>query len=155
MISVGTLALLDNPEIRAAIQQDPAKTPGAIEELLRYFTVVEASMSRVAVEDIQVGDVLIREGEGVIALAYAANRDSSAFADPDKIDIGREARHHFAFGHGPHQCLGANLARIELQIVFDTLLERVPSLALATPVEQLPFKDDANIYGLYEFPVTW
>jgi cytochrome P450 len=71
------------------------------------------------------------------------------------LDIERGARHHVAFGFGPHQCLGQNLARTELQIVFDTLFRRVPTLALAAPVGELPFKNDALIYGLYRLPVTW
>jgi cytochrome P450 len=155
MISLGTLALLENHEALAAIKNDPGKTPDAVEELLRYFTVAETSMSRVATEDVQLGGVLVRAGEGVIGLAYVANRDPAAFEDPDRLDIERGARNHFAFGFGPHHCIGMNLARMELQIVFDTLFRRVPSLALASPVDELPFKDDANIYGLYKLPVTW
>jgi cytochrome P450 len=155
MISLGTLALLENPDALAAIRDDPGKTPDAVEELLRYFTVAETSMSRVATEDVEIGGTLVRAGEGVVGLAYVANRDPAAFADPDRLDIGRGARHHLAFGFGPHHCLGMNMARMELQIVFDTLLRRIPSLTLAAPVDELPFKDDANIYGLYKLPVTW
>lgn len=155
MISVGVLGLLENPDALAVIRQDPGRTPDAVEELLRYFTVVETSMSRVATEDVDLAGVRIRAGEGVIGLAYAANRDPSAFPDPDRFDIDRSARHHLAFGYGPHQCIGHNLARMELQVVFDTLFRRVPGLAIAVPVDELPFKDDANIYGLYELPVTW
>ncbi|WP_240973255.1 cytochrome P450 [Nonomuraea composti] len=70
-------------------------------------------------------------------------------------DVERGARHHLAFGFGPHQCLGQNLARMELQIVFDTLFRRIPTLRLAGPAEDLPFKTDAVIYGLHELPVTW
>ncbi|SCL26011.1 cytochrome P450 [Micromonospora inyonensis] len=155
MISLGTMALLERPEALAALKDDPAVTPRAVEELLRYFTIAELATSRVAREDVEVGGVLIRAGEGVITLANTANRDPAAFAHGDTLDIGRQARHHLAFGFGPHQCLGQNLARIELQIVFDTLFARVPGLALAAPVEELPFKDDAGVYGLYSLPVTW
>jgi cytochrome P450 len=88
-------------------------------------------------------------------LSNAANRDPAAFADGDRFDVERGARHHIAFGFGAHQCLGQNLARLELQIVLDTLVRRIPGLRLAVPVDDLPFKDDANIYGLYELPVTW
>jgi cytochrome P450 len=155
MISLGTLALLENPRSLAAIRQDPGRTPGAVEELLRYFTIVEFATSRVAVEDVELGGVLIRAGEGVVGLGNAANHDPAVFEHPDELDVERGARHHVAFGYGPHQCLGQNLARAELQIVFDTLLRRIPSLALAVPVDELPFKDDANIHGLYQLPVTW
>lgn len=155
MISLGVMTLLDHPDALAAIREDPAKTPDAVEELLRYFTVAETSMSRVATDDVELGGVRIRAGEGVIAAAYVANRDPAAFDDPDRLDIERGARHHFAFGIGPHHCIGMNLARMELQVVFDTLFRRIPSLALAAPVSELPFKDDANIYGLYHLPVTW
>jgi cytochrome P450 len=91
----------------------------------------------------------------VIALGNTANRDPAAFEDSDAFNVARGARHHVAFGFGAHQCLGQHLARAELQIVFDTLFRRVPSLRLAAPADRLPFKDDAAIYGLYELPVTW
>jgi cytochrome P450 len=155
MISLGTMSFLEHPEQLAIIREDPSRTLSAVEELLRYFTIAEFATSRVATEDVKLGGVLIHAGEGVVALGNAANRDPSAFADPDSLDIERGARHHIAFGFGAHQCLGQNLARLELQIVFDTLFARVPSLRLAAPVDELPFKDDAAIYGLYELPVTW
>ncbi len=155
MISLGTVALLENPDQLALVENDPGKTLDAVEELLRYFTIVDAATARLCVEDAEVGGQLIRAGEGVLALGYAANRDPGAFPDPDELDIERGARHHVAFGFGPHQCLGQNLARMELQIVFDTLFRRIPDLKLAAPVDDLPFKDDAAIYGLYRLPVTW
>ncbi|HET6707172.1 cytochrome P450 [Amycolatopsis sp.] len=155
MISLGTVGLLENPDQLALVRDDPGKTLDAVEELLRYFTIVDAATARLCVEDVEVGGQLIRAGEGVLALGYAANRDPGAFAAPDDLDIERGARHHVAFGFGPHQCLGQNLARMELQIVFDTLFRRIPGLRLAAPVDDLPFKDDAAIYGLYRLPVTW
>ncbi|MEG9517399.1 cytochrome P450 [Saccharopolyspora indica] len=155
MISLSVLALLENPGARAEIVADPGKTLPAVEELLRYFSIVEGATSRVAVEDVEIGGVLVRAGEGVMALASAANRDPAAFERPDELDIGRKARHHVAFGFGPHQCLGQNLARMELQIVFDTLFRRVPELRLAVPAAEVPVKSEANVFGLYELPVTW
>jgi cytochrome P450 len=155
MISLGTVALLENPEQLAIIKADPGKTPAAVEELLRYFTIVDTATSRLALEDVELGGVHIRAGEGVIALGNAANRDPEAFDDPDALDVERGARHHVAFGFGAHQCLGQNLARTELQIVFDTLFQRIPELRLATTVGDLPFKDDVVIYGLHALPVTW
>ncbi|MGW4483711.1 cytochrome P450 [Amycolatopsis sp. NPDC004368] len=155
MISLGTVGLLQNPSQLETIKADPGRTLDAVEELLRYFTIVDTATARVAVEDVELGGVTIRAGEGVLALGYTANWDPAVFAEPAKLDITRGARHHVAFGFGPHQCLGQNLARAELQIVFDTLFRRIPSLKLAAPVEDLPFKDDASIYGLYRLPVTW
>lgn len=155
MISLGVLALLENPDKLAEIVADPTRTPAAVEELLRYFTIIDAGTSRVALEDVEIGGELIREGEGVVALALAANRDPEVFEQPDELDLSRNARGHVAFGFGAHQCLGQNLARMELQIVFDTLFRRLPGLRLAVPVEDLPFKHESNIYGIYELPVTW
>ncbi|SEP51837.1 cytochrome P450 [Amycolatopsis saalfeldensis] len=154
MISLGTMGLLEHPGQLAAIKADPGKTPVAVEELLRYFSIVD-NTTRMAKEDVEIGGVTIKAGEGVVVMTYAANWDPGVFAGSDAFDIERGARHHVAFGFGPHQCLGQNLARTELQIVFDTLVRRVPTLALAAPVGELPFKNDALIYGLYRLPVTW
>jgi cytochrome P450 len=155
MISLGILALLENPAVKQAVRADPARTPAAVEELLRYFSIVDVAVGRMATADIEIGDVLIRAGEGVVVLSSTANRDPAAFAHADELDIDRGERHHLAFGFGPHQCLGQNLARMELQVVFDTLLRRTPDLRLAVPLDDVPFKDDAIIYGAYELPVTW
>ncbi len=155
MISLGTMALLERPADARALRADPTKTPMAVEELLRYFTIAEFVTSRVAVEDVDMGGVVIRAGDGVIPLGNMANRDPEVFDRPDELDIERGARNHLAFGYGAHQCLGQNLARLELEIVFNTLLRRIPDLRPAVPLETLPFKDDASIYGIHEFPVTW
>ena len=155
MISLSTVALLRNPEQLAVLTADPSKTPGAVEELLRYFSILDAATARLCVGDIEIGGQLIKAGDGVLALTYSANRDPRAFDSPDELDVQRGARHHLAFGFGPHQCLGQNLARMELQIVFDTLFRRIPALRLAAPVDDLPFKSDAVIYGVHELPVTW
>lgn len=155
MISLGVLALIEHPEDLAVIRQDPGRTPDAVEELLRWFTIAELGTSRVALEDVEIGGVLIRAGEGVLGLSNTANRDPEVFTDPGSFDIDRGGRHHLAFGYGPHQCLGQNLARLELRIVLDTVFRRIPDLRCAVPVEELPFKNDSDIYGLHELPVTW
>lgn len=155
MISLGVLGLLSNPDQLASIKADPGKTSVAVEELLRYFTIADTTVSRVATEDVLIGGVSIRAGEGVVVSSLSANWDPSVFTNPAELDVERGARHHLAFGFGPHQCLGQNLARMELQIVLDTLFRRVPTLRLAAPVEELPFKTDAIIYGADELPVTW
>jgi cytochrome P450 len=155
MISLGTLALLQRPDQVEELRNDPAKTPAAVEELLREFTIAEFVMSRIAVKDTVVGGVEVKAGEGVLTLGNAANHDPDVFADPNTVDINRGARNHIAFGYGAHQCLGQNLARVELQIVFDTLFTRVPTLKVDAPVAELRFKDDAAVYGLHSLPVSW
>ncbi|WP_049561603.1 cytochrome P450 [Nonomuraea sp. SBT364] len=155
MISLGVLALLSHPEQLALIKADPGKTPMAVEELLRFFAIADGVTARAATEDVEIGGASIKAGEGVIVSGLSASWDPSVFKNPGELDIEREARHHLAFGFGPHQCLGQNLARMELQIVFDTLFRRIPTLRLAAPVDDLPFKTDAIIYGAAELPVTW
>ncbi|NUW46602.1 cytochrome P450 [Nonomuraea rhodomycinica] len=155
MISLGVIGLLSHPDQLALITADPARTPLAVEELLRYFSITDVVTSRVATDDVRIGEADIKAGEGVVVSGLSANRDPAAFENPGDLDVERGARHHLAFGFGPHQCLGQNLARLELQIVFDTLFRRIPTLRLAAPVEDLPFKSDAIVYGVHELPVTW
>ena len=102
-----------------------------------------------------VGGQLIRAGEGIIAAQDAANRDPDAFPNPDVLDIHREARHHLAFGHGVHQCIGAAVARVELQVAYARLFARFPELELAVPHDQIRFKHESSVYGVAELPVRW
>jgi cytochrome P450 len=154
VISLGTLALLRHPDQLAKLMADQSLVPGTVEELLRYLSIVEAGF-RVAMADIEVGDTVIPAGDAVVTVAGSANRDDAAFAHADDFDITRNARHHVAFGYGIHQCLGQNLARSELEIVFGTLFGRMPGLRLAVPLDEVPFKDDSTIYGVRGLPVTW
>jgi cytochrome P450 len=154
MISLGTLALLEHPDQLAAMIADPALVPGAVEELLRYLTIVTA-VYRVTTEDIEIGGMTIKAGEGVIPVAGAANWDPDKFEAPDELRIDRPRPQHMAFGYGIHQCIGHNLARVELEVVYGTLFKRVPTLRSAVPLEDLSFKKDLPFYGLWEFPVTW
>jgi cytochrome P450 len=155
MISLGTYMLLQHPEALTALREDPDKAANAVEELLRYFTIAEFAMARVTLEDVELGGTVIPAGSGVLMLANAGNRDPEVFEDAQRFDIDRGARHHLAFGYGAHQCLGQNLARVELEIVFNTLFRRIPNLRLAVPADQLTFKDEATVYGMHELPVTW
>jgi cytochrome P450 len=157
MIALGTLALLQHPDQLAILRQtsDQAAIAGAVEELLRYLTVAAIALPRAAMEDIAVGGHVIRADDGIVLACEMANRDAAVFPDPDRLDLWRDARAHIAFGFGPHQCLGQNLARVELQVVYSTLYKRIPTLRLATSLDQLSFKDDAVVYGVYELPVTW
>jgi cytochrome P450 len=156
MISLGTRALLRNPDQLALLREsdDPRLVAGAVEELLRYLSVT-TGRRRVALEDVEVGGQLIRAGEGVIVDLDTANRDSTVFDQPERLDLRRNARQHVAFGFGAHQCLGQSLARVELQVVYGTLFRRVPSLRLAAETTDIQFKDDAIVYGVYELPVAW
>ncbi|GAA2042307.1 cytochrome P450 [Streptomyces cheonanensis] len=159
MISLGTLALLRNPGRLAALRErseDPKAVAGAVEELLRYLTIVDSALRRVALADIEIGGATIRAGDGLLFDLAAANRDPDAFTgDPAALDPGRPARHHQAFGYGPHQCLGQSLARLELQVVYGTLYRRIPTLRLAVPFEEIEFLPDGITYGVRALPVTW
>jgi len=154
MISLGVVGLLNNPDQLAAIKADPTKIPLAVEESLRYFSIAD-TVSRLATEDVEVGGVTIKAGEGVITSGLAANYDPDAFADPTEFDVERGTRSHVAFGYGPHQCLGQNLARQELEIVFETLFRRIPTLKLEVPVDDIAFKEDGVVFGIHELPVAW
>jgi cytochrome P450 len=157
MISLGTMALLENPDQLVELQKDPDPklVAGAVEELLRYLTISHSGRRRVATADVLVGGAQIRAGDGVIVTNDSGNRDPAAFPDPDRLDLHRPARHHLAFGFGPHQCLGQPLARAELQIVYGTLYRRLPTLRLAVGRDQIDFKNDMLVYGVHRLPVEW
>ncbi|MET7425981.1 cytochrome P450 [Dactylosporangium sp. NPDC005555] len=157
MIALGTFALLTNPDQLAALRdtEDPKLIAGASEELLRYLSVTHGGRRRVALEDIEIEGQLIRAGEGLVMPAEIGDRDELAYADPDKLDVHRDARQHLAFGFGMHQCLGHPLVRVELQTVYGTLYRRIPTLALAVRPDQLEFKNEGFVYGVHELPVTW
>ncbi|MFF8905244.1 cytochrome P450 [Streptomyces olivaceoviridis] len=157
MISLGTLTLLQHPGQLDMIRdaQDPQVVVNAVEELLRYLSIVHLGRRRTALEDIDVAGHTIPAGDGVILLGELANRDPEVFPDPDRLDITRNARRHQAFGGGTHHCVGQPLARLELQVIYPTLFRRIPTLRTAIPLEDVRFKHDAVIYGLHELPVTW
>lgn len=156
MIALGTLFLLENPDVRATLEANPALVPVAVEELLRHLSVAEVATARIAIADADLAGVRIRAGEGVIGLCHAGNRDPEQFERPDEFTLDRPNRHHhLAFGFGPHQCIGQNLARLELEIYFTTLLSRGRGLKLAVPAADLPFKHDSAVFGPYELPVAW
>jgi cytochrome P450 len=157
MISLGTLALLRNPDQLALLREtgDPRVVAGAVEELLRYLSIVHTGIRRIATEDIELDGTLIRAGDGLIFDLGAADWDPREFPEPDRLDLRRPARRHHAFGYGVHQCLGQSLARVELQIVYSTLYRRIPTLALAVPFEEVGFAFAGVAYGLHSLPVTW
>lgn len=158
MIGLGVLALLENPEQLAVLRDtdDPAVVANAVEELLRYLSIIHTGQRRVATEDIEIAGTVIKAGDGVIIDLSPADWDPKKFPNPDHLELRRpEADDNLAFGYGRHQCVGQQLARAELQIVFSTLLRRVPTLRLATSIDNIAFKNDKLAYGVYELPVTW
>jgi cytochrome P450 len=157
MIALGTAALLQNPEQLAVLQQttDPAVVAGAVEEMLRYLTIAQHGLRRIATADIEVGGEVIRAGDGIVVPLTTANWDAEVFPEPERLDLTRDARAHHAFGFGIHQCVGQQLARVELQVVYGTLYRRIPTLRLATSPDQIRFKEDMFAYGVFELPVTW
>ncbi|UXA16643.1 cytochrome P450 [Mycobacterium sp. SMC-4] len=157
MIGIGILALLENPEQAAALRDsgDPKFVANAVEELMRYLSIIQNGQRRVALEDIEIAGETIRAGEGIILDLAPANWDASVYPEPEKLDLSRDASAQLGFGYGRHQCVGQQLARAELQIVFQTLLRRIPTMNLAIPFDDVPFKHDRLAYGVYELPVTW
>ena len=154
MISLGTFTLLQHPERLAELRGNAALVPGAVEELMRMLSIADGLLRR-ATEDIEAGGTTIRAGDGVVFATSVINRDEDVYPAPDTLDWHRSARHHVAFGFGIHQCLGQNLARAELEIALHTLFDRLPTLRLAAPAEEIPFKPGDTIQGMLELPVTW
>ncbi|MGW6989608.1 cytochrome P450 [Streptomyces sp. NPDC054946] len=155
MLSLGTFALLQNPEQLAALRADPALTDGAVEELLRYLSVAK-TFHRTALEDVEVGGQTIEAGTTVLLSFNTANRDPDRFAGPEVLDIRRPYDGHLAFSHGIHQCLGQQLARVEMRVAFRALFDRFPTLRLAVPADEVRLRpESADIYGVKSLPVTW
>ncbi|MFE7838330.1 cytochrome P450 [Streptomyces sp. NPDC057474] len=154
MFPLAVVALLRHPGQLAALRADPGLWPAAVEELLRHLTVAHSGLRRMATEDVEVAGVRIRAGEGVIVAVQAANRDSSAFADPDTLDVRRDTTGHLAFGHGLHQCIGQSLARAELQVGLPALFDRLPGLRLIAPPENSALTM-STIHGVRSLPVSW
>jgi len=155
MIALGTYALLTNPGQLAAMRDDPAQVNNGVEELLRYLTIIHLGPIRTALEDVELEGRLVKKGDSVTLHLPIVNRDPSRFPGGDRLDVTREATGHLAFGHGIHQCLGQQLARIEMRIAYGALLRRLPGLGLAVPPEEVPMRSDMSIYGVHRLPVTW
>lgn len=155
MIALSTLVLLEHPEALAELREGTSSWSDAVEELLRYLGIGDLVSPRTAMMEVPIGDTVIRAGEGLFALTGSANRDADVFPDPDTFDIHRTGRQHVGFGYGIHQCLGQNIARIELEIVFESLFRRFPGLRADVPIAELPYKHDTAIFGLHAFPVRW
>ncbi|KAB8194523.1 cytochrome P450 [Nonomuraea phyllanthi] len=154
MLALGTFALLRHPGQLALLRDDPGRVDQVVEELMRYLGVIPF-LVRTALEDVELGGELVAKGETVTVSLQAANRDPSRFPDPDTLDVLRDTAGHVGFGHGVHQCLGQQLARVEMRAGFPALFRRFPSLRLAAAPDEVPLRTDMLIYGVHSLPVTW
>lgn len=136
LVSGGLLALMENPDQRARLLADPSLIPSAAEEMLRWVCPLNY-FRRTATVDVEIRGVKIREGDKVAMFYPSANRDEEVFPNADTFDIGRTPNEHLSFGIGEHFCLGANLARLEIRVLFEELLRRLPDMELAGPVRKL------------------
>ncbi|WP_438319511.1 cytochrome P450 (plasmid) [Streptomyces sp. HUAS TT3] len=156
MISLGAFALLTHPDQLALLREDETLADNAVEELLRYLPLFRSGGMRTALQDTEVLGRPVRKGECVVLSLAAANRDPARFGeDADRLDIRRATAGHVAFGHGPHQCLGSQLARLEMRIAYTALLRRFPGLRLAVAPDEVPLRDDMVIHGTHRLPVAW
>ncbi|WP_229821238.1 MULTISPECIES: cytochrome P450 [Streptomyces] len=148
--------LLTRPDLWRRLREEPGVRSRAVDELLRWIPHRNAvGLSRIALEDVEIKGVRIKEGDAVYVSYLAANRDPEVFPDPDRIDVTRSPNPHLAFGHGPHYCVGGMLARLESELLVDALLDRIPGLRLAVPPDEVPFRKGALIRGPEALPVTW
>ncbi|QJY50116.1 cytochrome P450 [Pseudonocardia broussonetiae] len=155
MLGLGTLALLRHPDQLATVRDDPESVDAAVEELMRWLSIVHTGVARTTTTEVEIAGQTIPAGELVLCALPTANRDPGFVDDPDTLDVSRGAMGHLAFGHGVHHCLGAPLARMEMRIAFPALLRRFPRLAAAVPFEEVPFRAFHFVYGLHSLPVTW
>lgn len=154
-LATGVFALLHHTDQLAALRTDPTKLDATIEELLRYLTINQYHTYRTALEDLKLGGEVIKEGDTITVSLPAANRDPAKFASPERFDIERETSGHVAFGFGVHQCLGQNLARIELRAGLSALLREVPDLRLAVAADEVPLRLRGSVFAVGNLPVSW
>jgi cytochrome P450 len=156
MLALGTVVLLQHPDVfeRLGQSDDPDVIANIVEELMRYLSIVQSQVDRVATEDLMIGGQLVRAGEFVMMNLLAGNWDAEFVKDPENFDVDRNTRGHLGFGYGGHQCIGQNLARVEMQVAFATLARRLRGLKLAESPDALSFKE-TDIYGMKELLVSW
>lgn len=154
-IGLGTLLLLQHPDQLALVRDDPELTSSAVEEILRYLTIVHSGTPRIVTNDMTIGGQLIRAGDVAMVSLPSANRDPDFMADADMFDVTRQPQAHLTFGHGIHQCLGQQLARLEMSVALPALLQRFPTLSLAASEADLRFRGDGPVNGVRELPVRW
>lgn len=152
-----TYALLAHPAQLALLRSRPELMPNAVEELMRWvpLLVTADTLPRYALEDVQLPSGPISAGDPVLLAKHAANRDRRAYHDPDRLDLTRDAQGQLGFGHGPHHCLGAQLARMDMQVALSALLDRFPDLHLAVPADQVQWKAGMAVRGPAALPIGW
>lgn len=153
-----TYRLHEDPGLADSLRNDPQQMPSAIEEFLRLTPLgsgVAGTFNQMATEDLEIGGVHVRAGEIVVGASAIANRQPDVFSNPDEVALDRNPNPHIAFGHGAHHCLGAPLARMELDVGLSALLTHIPTLALAIEPDDLPWRTDSSVRGLLSLPVTW
>ncbi|GHH61699.1 cytochrome P450 [Lentzea cavernae] len=156
MLGIGTFTLLQNPDQLKVLRDEPEIIDNAVEELMRYLSIIHFGPVRTATEDVEIDGHLIKAGDTVVMHVPGANRDPEKFpGNPEELDLRRPATGHVAFGHGIHQCLGQQLARIEMRIAFSKLFQEFPDLRLDTTPEEVPLRTDMGIYGVHALPVAW
>lgn len=155
LIGNSVLALLQHPETLQEIKSNPEFIPAAIEELLRYDSPVERTLTRFVAQDVEIAGNQLKRGDLVIVILGSANRDETQFASAETLDIHRKQNPHIAFGKGVHYCLGAPLARLEGEIALRVLFQRIPDLTLEIPLEDLEWRDVPLFHSLVRLPVKW
>ncbi|MGP8304528.1 cytochrome P450 family protein [Streptomyces inhibens] len=154
VISGGLLTLLEHPQQLGALREDPALLPDAVEEILRYAHPNQMAIRRFPTEDVVIGGTRIPAGDTVMLCIASAHRDPQRYPEPDRFDIHRTDKAHLTLGCGVHYCLGAPLARLEIQTALGTLLRRCPQLALDVPADQLRWRPSFRSHALKELPIT-
>ncbi|MDG9720867.1 cytochrome P450 [Streptomyces sp. DH24] len=153
-IALGIQALVENPEQLAELRADmPRLMPKTVDEVLRYYSLVDEIIARVALEDVEIDGVTIKAGEGILVLKGLADRDPSKYENPDVFDIHRDARDHLAFGYGVHQCLGQHVARAMLELCLTSLIERFPNLHLVESDEPIELID--GLPPVHKLNIGW
>lgn len=153
MLANSVITLLDHPDAMKSLREHPEKLPNAVEELLRFIPLGSgAGFTRIATEDVGIGNALVKEGDAVLVVVSSANHDESVYPDGAELDLEREVGQHLQFGHGIHFCLGSQLARMELQVALDALLRRIPGLRLEEPAE---FRKGSLVRGPVKLVVAW
>ncbi|UUU36201.1 cytochrome P450 [Streptomyces sp. CA-210063] len=154
-LGLGLLALFDNPGQLALLRDEPAVLDTAVEELMRYLSVISATGGRTATEDVELGGVTIKAGEYVVPALAVANRDPAHFDDPDRLDLTRTPAQQVGFGHGVHRCIGGAMTLLEMRIAFSAVLRRFPGIRLAVPPEDVRYRGYDMVHGALAIPVTW
>ncbi|MEV6635747.1 cytochrome P450 [Actinoplanes sp. NPDC051470] len=155
MLALGMFALLSHPDQLDFLRTHPGHWPAAVEELLRYLSIAQLSVVRVTTHEVPLGETTLPAGAAVIVAVSQANRDAGTWTAPQDLRVDRPRCPHLAFGFGVHQCLGQQLARLELIVGYAALLDRLPGLRLAVAAHEVPLRTDMTIFGVHALPVRW